>query len=181
MCPQKNHFQERSWVQHVLYLAVFSILQQMNSDTDPQGNQPRTFRSTWLPCLSAGLINSRGTRLVCPLDSGFALACFLIKPRTSSPACLYQLSVKKMPYRFSVWWGYFLNWSLFSDDSSLCQVNKNPVSTALKTNELVTFVSYFMGMYGSNICTCVCVRACPCRVCVGGNACTCVSMCTWGG
>lgn len=68
--------------------------------------------------------------------------------------------------------GTFLNWSLFSDDSSLCQVNKKLVSTALKTNELVTLWVCVQVIY-------VHVWACPCRVC-GGNACTCVSMCMWG-
>jgi hypothetical protein len=57
-------------------------------------------------------------------------ACFLIKPRTTSPgmapptigwALPHQSPIKKIPYSW-VLWGHFLNRGpLLSDSSSLCQ------------------------------------------------------------
>lgn len=73
--------------------------------------------------------------LACLLGS--CSASLLLHPRTTFPgvspvtvawACPHQLLIKKKPYRLThrpIWWSQFLSWeSLFSGDSSFCQLKK---------------------------------------------------------
>lgn len=122
---------------HHAYLAVLSVLGQTYSDTDhgeiSQGPQKHV--------VSLPLCRINTQQRLLPALYVHVLDCFLIKLRTTSqgwPHPQWVGSAKSAIRQENALQpcnvvGCFLDWSLFSEDSSFCQADEKLVSAALKT------------------------------------------------
>jgi hypothetical protein len=140
VCPRrvtidamKHHHQKKPGEERLTHFTWYSIIE--GCQTGQELKQGRTWRQELMqrPWRSAAYWIAL---MACS-------ACFLIEPRTTSlgmapptmgiPHGPHQSLIKKMPNKLAyslILWRQFLNRSsFFSDDSTLCQVNRQLAST----------------------------------------------------